>query len=211
MSRTQDRERRRQIIKQFLFFSYPALLAWVFTRIFYPGFMSYDTFHALNAARGEVTESIWPPMVSYVWRVVDFFSDDPSSMHFFQVALLLLALNVIIFKLTNSKVVSFGFYLAFFIVPVIAGTLAVIWKDVLTTSFMLSAFGLSLFIPDIKSSKSKSVLALVSLSFLVLIFLGISTRHNSNSSRFERAGSRFIKPKPASSESPVARSRAMGF
>ena len=31
---------------------------------FYPGFMSYDSLHALRGARGEVTDSVWPPMGS---------------------------------------------------------------------------------------------------------------------------------------------------
>ena len=179
MSQSKGQNRAIPVVMRAAFASYPILIAWIFTRVFYPGFMSYDTLYELTAARGEVTESIRPPMVSYVWRAVDFFSQDPSTMHFFQVALLLFSINGIILKLTSSIKISLGFFLVFFLVPVITGTLAVIWKDVLTTSFMLSAFALSLYIPDVRYSRSKIKLVALSALFLALIFLGITTRHNS--------------------------------
>lgn len=62
----------------------PLLFALAICAIFYPGFMSYDTLHAMRGARSGVTDSMWPPMVSYVWRVVDFVSDNPTAMHFFR-------------------------------------------------------------------------------------------------------------------------------
>lgn len=70
----------------------PLLFSLGVAALFYPGFMSYDTLHALRSARNGVIDSMWPPMVSYVWRVVDLVSSNPSAMHFSQVFLLLFSI-----------------------------------------------------------------------------------------------------------------------
>jgi hypothetical protein len=137
--------------------------------------MSYDSLHALRAARGEVTDSIWPPMVSYIWRFVDLFSTNPSSMHFFQVFLLLFSIFSALFLLFKKLKFSFMFILAYLSIPAILGTLAVIWKDVLMAAFFIAAFAVTLLMKHIKNNK------LIFMSFLlasVLIFLGICSRHN---------------------------------
>jgi hypothetical protein len=72
--------------------SIPLLTSLGVAALFYPGFMSYDTLHALRGARNGVTDSMWPPMVSYVWRAVDLVSSNPSAMHFSQVFLLLFSI-----------------------------------------------------------------------------------------------------------------------
>lgn len=158
---------------------YPLASSYLLTRIFYPGFMSYDTLHALRAARGEVTDSIWPPMVSYVWRMVDFFSDDPSAMHFFQVSILFCAVTYIVHVVTENKFITWIALPALLAVPVILGTLVVIWKDVLTSSFMFGAFALTLLIKRHASSLNKFTLTSFTLGTLAVIFVGIAARHNS--------------------------------
>ena len=142
---------------------------------FYPGFMSYDSLHALRGARGEVTDSVWPPMVSYVWRFVDLFSTNPSLMHFFQVFLLLFSLSSAVFLLFRKQKFSFIFILTYLSIPAVLGTLVVIWKDVLMAAFFIATFAITLLLRDIKNRK------LIFLSFLlalVLVFLGICSRHN---------------------------------
>ena len=168
-----------RVTERFIVLGYPIAVAWTFTRLIYPGFMSYDTIYALGSARGQITSSAWPPMVSYVWRAIDSFSTNPSAMHFFQVALLLVSISIILRELSRKKWAPVFAITSLLLVPVIAGTMAVIWKDVLTSGFMLAAFAVALFIPRIKLKKSKTLTFLAIVLFLSFVFLAMSTRHNS--------------------------------
>ena len=145
---------------------FPVLILFVF----YPGYMSYDTLHALRGARYGVTDSIWPPMVSYIWLVIDKINDNPASMLFFQVYFLFLS-NILI--LHNYRVqINYIFYFCILLIslPYFIGTIAVIWKDVLMTSFILMSFYLSI----IRSTKKKTYLIIS----LILLFIATCIRHN---------------------------------
>lgn len=146
-------------------------IAW----IFYPGFMSYDTIHALRSAREGVTDSMWPPMVSYIWRAVDAVTLNPSAMHFSQVLLLLASVYAIVMIMTGRMVYAALCLMAYLCVPVILGTVAVIWKDVLMASFFLSGFVFILLMR--RAEEAGIVWALAMLAFL-LVGIGICTRHN---------------------------------
>lgn len=159
-----------------LVFIYPILSAWIFTRVFYPGFMSYDTIHALDGARGEVSDSIWPPMVSYVWRLVDLLSSDPSAMHFLQVGLLFVSITFLVKELSKNRLVALVTIPVLLFVPVISGTLFVIWKDVLTSAFLFGALAVAVRLKRPLRTRAKY---LVFCSGLVFLFVGIATRHNS--------------------------------
>jgi len=114
-------------------------------------------------------------MVSYEWRFVDLFSTNPSSMHFFQVFLLLFSISSAVYLLFKKLRFSFIFSLTYLSIPTILGTLAVIWKDVLMAAFFIAAFAVTLLLKHIKNSK------LIFMSFLLalgLIFLGLCSRHN---------------------------------
>jgi hypothetical protein len=147
----------------------------IITFLFYPGFMSYDSLHALRGARYGVTDSIWPPMVSYVWMFADIFSTSPSSMHFLQVFTLLSSLASIIYFFTKKIWCAALFLLCYLIIPVVLGTISVIWKDVLMASFLFFAFFLSILIQEKRSRLLKRSCALMAIFF---IFLGVCCRHN---------------------------------
>lgn len=153
----------------------PLILALAICAVFYPGFMSYDTLHALRGARGGVTDSMWPPMVSYVWRAVDFVSDNPAAMHFFQTFILLFSVYYIGFYFCKNHLYVTIFSVLLLCVPVILGTIAVIWKDVLMASFFCAAFAMILVT---KSEKSPLIIFILSLGALLLIFLATCSRHN---------------------------------
>jgi len=137
--------------------------------------MSYDTLHALRAARNGVTDSIWPPMVSYVWRGVDFISTNPSAMHFSQVFFLLIASFGIVYKLTKNTFIASLTSILYVMNPLMLGTLAVIWKDVLMTTFFLIAILLILVLKDINHKFLKVFVIFV---LIAILFLGSTTRHN---------------------------------
>jgi hypothetical protein len=155
----------------------PLLISIGVAGLFYPGFMSYDTLHALRGARNGVTDSVWPPMVSYVWRAVDLVSLNPSAMHFSQVFLLLASIFYIIFFFTKKISYSTAFLLIFLSIPEVLGTIAVIWKDVLMAAFFLAGFAFSNAI-SAGSKKNKWKFIFLSLLAIFLIFLGVCTRHN---------------------------------
>lgn len=156
-------------------FVIPFLVSLVIAALFYPGFMSYDTLHALRGARNGVTDSMWPPMVSYVWRAVDLVSTNPSAMHFSQIFLLILSIFFIIFFFTKKIRYTTLFLLVYLSIPVVLGTVAVIWKDVLMAAFFLAGFVVILFVA---TSLHRWRFIFLSLLALFLIFLGVCSRHN---------------------------------
>jgi hypothetical protein len=143
--------------------------------LFYPGFMSYDTLHALRGARNGVTDSMWPPMVSYVWRAVDLVSFNPSAMHFSQVFLLLASIFFVVFFFTKKISYAAAFLFVYLSIPVVLGTVAVIWKDVLMAAFFLAGFAV---IVSMRLVINKWGFIFLSLLAAFLIFLGVCSRHN---------------------------------
>ncbi len=162
-------------LNQIYLFAIPLLFSIGIATLFYPGFMSYDTLHALHGARHGVTDSEWPPMVSYVWRAVDLVSHNPSAMHFSQVFLLLFSISFIVFLFTKKILNSVLFLILYLSVPVILGTIAVIWKDVLMAAFFLGGFSIIMTMRHVQSKKAFLFLLLLAILFL---FTGVCSRHN---------------------------------
>lgn len=153
----------------------PLLMSLGVAALFYPGFMSYDTLYALRGARNGVTDSLWPPMVSYVWRVVDLVSYNPSAMHFSQVFLLLFSIFVVLFLFTKTIAYATTFLLIYLSIPVVLGTVAVIWKDVLMAAFFLAGFAVIAFM---RSVINRWWFIFLLLLALFIIFFGVCSRHN---------------------------------
>jgi hypothetical protein len=156
-------------------FVIPLAITIFITWVFYPGYMTYDSFHALIGARDGVTDSAWPPMVSYVWHAVDLVNSDPSAMLFSQLLLLLVSASVIVFHYTGKARSVVWSLCATLLVPVVLGTIAAIWKDVLMASFLLFSFAVMLQIETAKTRRR--VIAYVSLA-LASLFIGTAARHN---------------------------------
>jgi len=161
--------------KKIYLLAIPFLASLGIAALFYPGFMSYDTLHALRGARNGVTDSMWPPMVSYVWRVVDLLSPNPAAMHFSQVSLLIFSIFFVVFFYTKKISYATVFLLIYLSIPVVLGTVAVIWKDVLMAAFFLSGFAVIL---SMRLVVNKWWFIFLSLLAICLIFLGVCSRHN---------------------------------
>lgn len=153
----------------------PLFISLGITALFYPGFMSYDTLHALRGARNGVTDSMWPPMVSYVWRAVDLVSLNPSAMHFSQIFLLLFSSYFIVYFFTKKIRYATVFLLVYLSIPAVLGTVAVIWKDVLMAAFFLAGIAVILSMRLVKNRWGFIFLLLLATC---LIFLGVCSRHN---------------------------------
>jgi hypothetical protein len=153
----------------------PFVVSLCIAALFYPGFMSYDTLHALRSARMGVTDSMWPPMVSYVWRLVDVVSLNPSAMHFAQVFVLFLSLFYLVLFFTKKFKHATIFLVAYLCIPVVLGTVAVIWKDVLMAAFFFAGFAVTVSIRYVRNRFHFNILAFLAL---LLIFFGVCSRHN---------------------------------
>lgn len=164
-----------QLPKAIVMIVVPTVISLGVSWAFYPGFMTFDTFHALDGARNEVTDSTWPPMVSYTWRLIDVISQSPVVMLFAQILLLLLSFFYIAQYFSKKIRYSFLLIIFYLSIPVILGTLAAIWKDVLMTSFLLASFATAL---AMKSTERKLPFIALSILTVLLIFLGVASRHN---------------------------------
>lgn len=153
----------------------PLLISLGIAALFYPGFMSYDTLHALRGARNGVTDSMWPPMVSYVWRAVDLLSFNPSAMHFLQVFVLLFSIFFVVFFFTKRISYAIAFLLMYLSIPVVLGTVAVIWKDVLMAAFFMAGFAI---IVSLRLVRNMWGFVFLSSLAAFLVFLGVCSRHN---------------------------------
>lgn len=165
-------EKWREVL---LLFITPLLISLGIAVLFYPGFMSYDTLYALRGARNGVTDSIWPPMVSYIWRTVDLVSLNPSAMHFSQVFLLLGSIFFVVFTFAKEIRHARVFIFIYLSIPVVLGSVAVIWKDVLMAAFFMAGFALIISIRHVKSWQGH---VFISLLATFVIFLGVCSRHN---------------------------------
>lgn len=102
---------------------------WVLYAV-YPGFMSYDSLHALREARGAVQGGTYPPFVSYAWRVLDFLWPGPTLMIITQNFLLLFSVGVLLKKLNYSDKVIAPLIILIALLPPLLGPMLVAWKDV---------------------------------------------------------------------------------
>ncbi len=165
-------KRSSQLVTIFVF---TFAIAYCIKSIFYPGFMTYDTLHALRSARNGVTDSEWPPMVSYIWSFVEIFSSDPSSMHFVQISVLLFAFALICYKKTKGLLIPLVGVLYYLAIPTILGSISVIWKDILVATLFLASIVGIIQISAASTTPKTLAWTLYSLCF---IFLATCTRHN---------------------------------
>ena len=173
--KTVSAEKMRMGAKRAYLLAIPLFVSLGVAALFYPGFMSYDTLHALRGARNGIKDSMWPPMVSYVWRAVDLVSFNPAAMHFAQVLLLLSSIFLVVFFFTRKIGYATIFLFVYLSIPVVLGTIAVIWKDVLMAAFFMAGFAIAVFM---RCVVCRWRFIFLSLLAVFLIFLGACSRHN---------------------------------
>lgn len=147
-----------------------ALILWVV----YPGFMSYDSLHALREARTQVQGGAYPPFVSYVWRAVDAVVPGPAGMLLLQNAVLLGALAAF-FVLAGFG--APGAVLGVTVValaPPLLGSMLVVWKDVAMSASFAAAAALLLML----HSGAGRARRLGLVAALALVFFGTAFRLN---------------------------------
>jgi hypothetical protein len=163
------------IKKNFLIFGGALFFALSISLLFYPGFMSYDTLHALRSARNGVIDSMWPPMVSYIWRAVDSIWANPVAMLFSQIFYLFLSFSTAIYLFTRKQWAPILFFISLLVIPSVLGTLAVIWKDVLMAALIFSGFTLMVLLPSIKK---RLLFFIVTVFVFFILLIATCVRHN---------------------------------
>jgi hypothetical protein len=166
---------KQRVAAIFPTFVFPLIVTILLSLVFWPGLMSYDSVHALQGAREGVSDSTWPPMVSYVWRLVDIFFPAPIAMLFSQVLLLMVSTASILNRYLGEKKFLYFSLLTMIAIPVHLGTVSVIWKDVLLAALALASVAMTL---KLKNSRSSSQVILTSLAVCLLLIVATSVRHN---------------------------------
>ena len=123
---------------------YVALVLMIFTIVvYYPGYMSADSVAMLQMARTSVTNNVYSPLMSYVWRITDWFVPGPGGMLILQALLYWLSLALIACSAGAGRILGILFICTGLWIPTFAlqGT---IWKDVGMQGFLLMSVALAL-------------------------------------------------------------------
>lgn len=106
--------------------------------------MSWDSLFAYSQMRNGVTSSAYPPVMSYVWAVTDFFIPGQGGAFILQVMVTFLSLAAVLLYLKLGQSLSIALILVFSASAIIAGPMLVIWKDVGMSAFLLAGVSVAL-------------------------------------------------------------------
>lgn len=149
-----------------------AFLCILFTiAVYYPGLMSFDSVWQLREAREGVFDNHQPPMMSYVWRVLDHIIPGPAGMLLMDVCLYWLGIAWIVRLTVSSNLVRLPLVLLLGFWPPLFGLAGTIWKDVGMNSFLV------MFVACLLLAQIRRRLRYLAWSNL-LLFLAASFRPN---------------------------------
>lgn len=140
----------------------------------YPGFMSFDSIHTLREARESVSGGAYPPMASYLWRIVEYFAEGPAPMLLVQNTVVLGSVGVFLVLCGYGAIASCIVLALLMFLPVVVGPMLVVWKDVAMTAAF--AFATTIILAEhVRNSKPR----LVRLGgAFVAIVIGMALRVN---------------------------------
>lgn len=154
------------------------VLLLVFTvYIYYPGFLSIDSEYQLHQARMFKFSDWHPPMMSFVWFLLNHIYDGPASMLVFHNLLFWSALFLFsLWLFPTSNLYRVIFIVIFAFLPSVYRQLGGIWKDV---SLSMSLFLVSVLLLYVQDCHEKWVRSLLFGLILLFLFYGFSVRLNS--------------------------------
>ena len=164
-------------LRKFLLFYIAALCALFTIALYYPGFLSFDGVYQLRQARYGIRDNGHPPLMAYLWRILDFVIPGPAGMLILQTILYWFSLAMICrcLKMVNWLRVVLLLTLGFF--PPLFGLLGTIWKDVSMHAFLLAAVACCLI------AQRTARLAFVWAAY-VFLFFAAGFRHNALAAAF---------------------------
>jgi len=140
--------------------------------IYYPGFMSEDSFFQFAEARSGVYDDNNPPLMAFIWRQVDQIYPGQTGMLALQLILYWGGLYFITLTMDMSLLAGSAFLILVGLYPGTLGILGVIWKDILMMAFMVVAVACYF---QTQKGKKKWPWHIATFSFL---FLACCLRHN---------------------------------
>lgn len=132
----------------------------------FPGFMSTDSVAQLDQARTRLYNNAHPPLMAFLWGLLDAVVAGPLLMLLAQVALFLGGLYGILRQVLAPRAAAIT-AVAILWFPPIAGIMAVVWKDCQMAAYLMAGFALLL------SPRRR-----VRLGGLLLITAACAFRHN---------------------------------
>lgn len=110
--------------------AFASLLAALVSSVSWPGFMSYDSVLALQQARDGITESGYPPMVSYVWILADAVLPGQGGMFLLQNLLVFLGVAGFGLAVRAPHWLLASVLALIALAPATLGPMLVVWKDI---------------------------------------------------------------------------------
>ena len=132
--------RNSNLYSKCIVLTFALAIALLFSAASYPGFMSFDSVEALRQAREGIEGSQYPPFGSYVWRILDWIWPGPTLMQFFQNCTLLMSFAWILNNIGWPWFLRLVILTLFALMPPIAGTMLVVWKDIAVAAFYMLRF-----------------------------------------------------------------------
>lgn len=134
-----------------------------------PGGMSEDSVEQLKQAREWGFKDSHPPMMAFIWRMVDSIYPGPAGMVVIHIMLIGLAVGILVWRFRLPLAVKLLAVAVTLFWPGYFFLLGVVWKDIA----MLSALLLSLALVEVAPRRPAGLLAA-----LGLIIYGVAVRHN---------------------------------
>lgn len=138
---------------------------------FYPGVITVDSAIQLGEARAAAYHDWHPPLMAYIWSMLDRVIPGPPSMLLFNNVLFWSALALVAYVAQLSPLLSAAAILGIGLWPPIFSALAVIWKDVTLAALLLLSFAL-LWYAHTRASRRVLLLA------APLLICAAAWRHN---------------------------------
>lgn len=140
--------------------------------VYYPGYMSNDSFVQLRQARSGVLDDSHPPLMAAVWSAVDLIWPGPAGMLALQNLLFWGGLALVMVQLPGPRALHAAGTLLIGLYPPLFGLLGTIWKDELMLGALVLAMGIVL-----RTHQRQGGLAGGVLVGVVLVF-ATGMRHN---------------------------------
>jgi len=117
-------------------------LGWLaFASYAYPGLMTKDSFDQLAEARSGVLSDAHPPMMAFIWRVLDYFVAGPFPFILLQTGLFIAGAYLLFRRVLTARraAIAAGALLWF---PPVGAVMAVAWKDCIMAGFLVLGIAL---------------------------------------------------------------------
>jgi hypothetical protein len=98
--------------------------------IFFPGSMSVDSWNQIMQARSGVYADWHPPMMAFLWRLIETFWPGPTGMLVLHLTLFWYALFRFSVHLKSKYMFVRLAVLAIGLLPMVTGIIGAIWKDI---------------------------------------------------------------------------------